>query len=42
VIVEDKPTEDEHKSGDVDTPKPEERDEPQAQMQTLMAQMKEL
>jgi hypothetical protein len=40
--VEDKPTENEHKSGDVDTPEPEERDEPQAQMQTLMAQMKEL
>ena len=42
VIEEDKPTENEHKS-DVETPKPEEeKDEPQAQMQTLITQMKEL
>ena len=41
LIEEDKPTENEHKS-DVETPKPEEKDEPQAQMQTLITQMKEL
>ena len=43
VIEDDKPTENEHKS-DVETPKPEseEKDEPQAQMQTLITQMKEL
>ena len=41
VIEEDKPTENEHKS-DVETPKPEEKDEPQAQMQTLITQMREL